>query len=363
MSTLHINLGERSYDIHVGASVLDQAGETIAGVCKGRAAGVVTNPRVGGLYSEQFLHSLKEAGIQGHLITIPAGERYKNLNTVRRVYEQMLDHRIDRTGMVIGLGGGVVGDLAGFVAATYLRGIDLVQVPTSLLAQVDASVGGKVGVNLPRGKNLVGAFYQPKVVLVDTGVLSTLPRVEFRSGLAEVIKHGIILDDEFFAYLERNLAAVKRLEPDALRFAVERSCVIKAEVVRRDERETGLRAILNYGHTVGHALESLTAYKGYRHGEVVAIGMLTAALVAREMRIADDSLARRITGILGAAGLPYRPTSDVSRESVIEAMKLDKKVAYGRLRFVLVRQIGSAFVTDEVTPDLLLRALDAQAKL
>lgn len=363
MSTLRIALGERSYDIHVGENVLDRVGEIVAGVCKGRAAAVVTNPKIGRLYAGRLVESLARAGITGHIVTIPAGERYKNLNTVRRVYEQMLDHRIDRTGMVIGLGGGVVGDLAGFVAATYLRGVDFVQVPTSLLAQVDASVGGKVGVNLARGKNLVGAFYQPKVVVIDTGVLSTLPKPELRSGLAEVIKHGIILDDGFFDFLERNLPALKRLAPDPLQLAVERSCAIKAEVVTRDERESGLRAILNYGHTVGHALESLTAYKGYRHGEVVAIGMVTAALVAREMGVADDSLARRIMSALNAAGLPYRPVSDVSHAAIMEAMKLDKKVAYGRLRFVLVRRIGSAFITDEVTPDLLLRALDAQARL
>lgn len=363
MSIVHVNLGERSYDVHVGEGALDRAGELISGTSKARVAAVVTNPRIGKLYAERVVESLRGAGIAGHVITIPAGERYKNLNTVRRVYEQLLDHRIDRTGMVIGLGGGVVGDLAGFVAATYLRGIDFVQMPTSLLAQVDASVGGKVGVDLPRGKNLVGAFYQPKIVLADTGTLRTLHKSQFRSGLAEVIKYGIILDSEYYAYLERNLPAIMRLESDPLRHVVERSIELKAWVVAQDERESGLRSILNYGHTVGHAIESLTGYKSLLHGEGVAIGMVTAALIAREMGMADESLAGRIKDLLMRVGLPSQPPAGLSHTAIIEAMKLDKKVARGKLRFVLVTEIGSAFVSEDVMPELIARALKKQQML
>jgi len=362
-SLVHVSLGERSYDVHVGEGVLDRAGKLIAGASKARVAAVVTNPRIGKLYAERVVESLRGAGITAHVITIPAGERYKALSTVRRVYEKLLDHRIDRTGMVIGLGGGVVGDLAGFVAATYLRGIDFVQMPTSLLAQVDASVGGKVGVDLPRGKNLIGAFYQPQIVLADTGTLHTLPKAQFRSGLAEVIKHGIILDSEYYAYLERNLPAIMRLESESLRHVVERSIELKAGVVTQDERESGLRAILNFGHTVGHAIESLTGYRGLLHGEAVTIGMVTAALIAQEMGRADELLARRIRDLLIRVGLPYRPPEDIRPEAVIEAMKLDKKVAHGKLRFVLVKEIGSAFVSEDVTPELILRALKEQEKM
>ncbi len=362
-SAVRVDLGDRGYDVHVGENVLEASGGLIAEVTKARTAAIVTNPRIGKLYTERVVKSLGDAGISAHVITIPAGERHKTLSTVRRVYEKMLDHRIDRTGMVIGLGGGVVGDLAGFVAATYLRGVDFVQMPTSLLAQVDASVGGKVGVDLPRGKNLVGAFYQPKIVLVDTGTLRTLPKAQFRSGLAEVVKHGIILDSDYYSYLERNLPAVMRLESEPLSRVVRRSVELKAQVVTRDERESGLRAILNYGHTVGHAVESLTGYTRVLHGEAVAIGMVAAALISHGMGLADGSLAGRIADLLVRAGLPVKPPADVIPEAVVEAMKLDKKVARGKLRFVLVKEIGSAFISEDVTPEIIAKALRSQREL
>jgi len=362
MSILRTDLGERSYDIHIGHGILDRAGQLIASVCTGRAAAIVTNPRIGSLYAGRLAESLEKAGITPHIVTIPAGERFKNLNTVRRVYERLLDHRLDRTGIVIGLGGGVVGDLAGFVAATYLRGVDFVQVPTSLLAQVDASVGGKVGVDLPRGKNLVGAFYQPKTVVIDTATLSTLPAREFRSGLAEVIKHGIILDRNYFSFVEAELPSIKRLDPDALARVVEGSCRIKAQVVERDERESGLRAILNFGHTVGHSLESVTGYREYRHGEAVSIGMVTATITSEKMGLLDRQATERVAAILRAAGLPTKPKGDIGSAALFETMKLDKKVARGQLRFVLVEDIGSAFVSDRVTAEILLSAFEAQAE-
>ena len=363
MGKVRIELGDRSYDIHVGRGLLDQASELISNVCRGKVAAIVTNRRIGTLYAERLCASLAKAGIASHVIPIPAGERYKMLSTVHRVYERLLDHRIDRTGIVIGLGGGVVGDLAGFAAATYVRGVDFVQVPTSLLAQVDASVGGKTGANLSRGKNLVGAFYQPKIVLIDVSVLRTLPRREFRAGLAEVIKHGIIRDARYFAYMESNLAAIKRLDPGILERVIERSCEIKADVVARDEREAGLRRILNFGHTVGHAVESVTAYRTLLHGEAVAIGMVTAALLATELGSAGLGLVDRMVGLLEAAGLPYKLPAGVEHSDIVTAMGLDKKVAHGRLHCVLVNRIGEAFVVESPGPEMWVKALEAQAEL
>lgn len=363
MARIRIELGERGYDIHVGAGLLDKAGGLIAGACKGRAAAIVTNRRIGELYAGRLVETLGKSGIAAHVITIPTGERYKNLRTVARVYEKLLDQRLDRAGMIVGLGGGVVGDLAGFAAATYLRGVDFVQVPTSLLAQVDASVGGKTGVNLARGKNLVGAFYQPKVVIIDVSVLQTLPARELRSGLAEVIKHGIICDREYFGFVEENLKAIRRLDPKVLEHTIARSCEIKADVVRQDERESGLRRILNFGHTVAHAVESLTAYRSCRHGEAISIGMVTAALAAQEMGLADADLGDRIVGVLRAARLPHKLPAGVSPQEIVAGMGFDKKVAHGRLHVVLVRSIGSAFVADNVLPETWLKALEAQARL
>ncbi len=353
-----IDLGDRSYDIHVGAGVLDNAGEIIAGACKGRAAAVITNRRIGNLYAGRLVESLGKAGITAQVITVPTGERFKTLKTIAGIYEKFLDQRLDRGGIVIGLGGGVIGDMAGFAAATYLRGVDFVQVPTSLLAQVDASVGGKTGVNLTRGKNLVGSFHQPKAVIIDVSVLQTLPAREFRSGLAEVIKHGIIRDSDYFAFLERNLRAVKRLDPAMLEQTVARSCEIKADVVGQDEREAGLRRILNFGHTVAHTIESLTGYGKHSHGEAVAIGMVTAALVS-----ADSELVDRIVRVLKAAGLPYKVPAGVRADDIVQAMGFDKKVAHGKLHVVLVRSLGEAYVSGDVSPNDWLKALEKQDKL
>ena len=364
MSKIHIQLDERGYDIRIGAGVMDRAGELISSACKGKSAAIITNRRVGQLYADKLVKSLAQAGISSRVVTVPTGERYKNLRTIAGVYEKLLDQKLDRGGIIIGLGGGVVGDMAGFVAATYLRGVDFVQVPTSLLAQVDASVGGKTGVNLSRGKNLVGAFYQPKLVLVDVSVLRTLPRREFRSGLAEVIKHGIIRDSEYFSFLEKNLQAIKRLEPGVLERTIIRSCEIKAEVVRQDERESSLRRILNFGHTVGHAVESLTAYRKYTHGEAVAIGMVTAALAsAFAKETSPRATADRIISILKTAGLPYKLPAELQPKDIVDAMALDKKVAHGKLHAVLVRAIGEAYGSDNVTPEIWLKAFKAQAGL
>jgi 3-dehydroquinate synthase len=363
MKTIHIALGERGYDINIGAGVIDRAGDLISGACRGRVAAIVTNRRIGELYADRLVKSLEAAGMVGRVIVVPSGERHKTLRTISGIYERLLDQRIDRTGIVIGLGGGIVGDMAGFAAASYLRGIDFVQVPTSLLAQVDASIGGKTGVNLSRGKNLVGAFHQPKAVLIDLSVLETLPRREFRSGLAEIIKHGIIRDDSYFGFLEENVHSVLKLEPAALERTIERSCEIKADVVRRDEREAGLRRILNYGHTIGHAVERLTGYRTYKHGEAVAIGMVTMATLAKVLGTASPDLVDRIVGLLKASGLPYTLPPQVESSEIVAAIGLDKKVAFGKLNAVLVNTIGDAFVTDGISSDAWMEALEEHRKL
>lgn len=361
MSKIRVELGERAYDIHVGERLLDRAGEIVSAACKGRSVAIVTNRRIGELYAQRLQKSFSDAGISSGVIVIPAGERYKTLATVRRIYERLLDMRLDRGGIVIGLGGGVIGDLAGFAAATYLRGVDFVQVPTSLLAQVDASVGGKTGANLTRGKNLIGAFHQPRAVIIDVSVLRTLPRREFRSGLAEVIKHGIIRDGGYFAFLESNLPAILRLSPRELGHTIGRSCEIKAEVVIQDERESGLRRVLNFGHTVAHGIESLTGYKKYSHGEAVAIGMVSAALVSRNLGFASADDVSRIRAILGASGLPQSPPSEVGPRAIVDAMGFDKKVTHGKLHVVLIKGIGKSFVADDVSPEAWLKALEEQS--
>jgi len=363
MGTVRVELGNRGYDIHVGTGLLDRAGSLTSSVCVGKSAAIITNPRVGRFYADQLRASFSDAGIHAVVITVPAGERYKTLRTVSKIYEALLDNRIDRGGIVVGLGGGVIGDMAGFAAATYLRGVDFVQVPTSLLAQVDASIGGKTGVNLSRGKNLVGAFYQPKLVLIDISTLRTLPAVEFRSGLAEVIKHAIIRDREYFGLIEQNIRRIKSLDQSLLETIITRSCEIKAEVVAQDEREAGLRRILNYGHTIGHAIEALTGYARYKHGEAVSIGMVTAALAAEELGSAESGLADRIASLLKSAGLPYKLPQDVSEHEIITAVGLDKKVMHGKLHTVLVDSIGSVYVSENVDKEIWMTALRRQRAL
>ena len=360
---IRIDLGERSYDIHIGEGSLDKAGKLIAKTCKGKNAVIVTNPQIGNLYADTLVNKLETSGISTSTITIPAGEKYKTLRTVARIYEGLLDARIDRSGMVIGLGGGVVGDLTGFAAATFLRGIDFIQVPTSLLAQVDSSVGGKTGANLSRGKNLVGSFHQPKLVIIDTKALNTLPKREFKSGLAEVIKHGIICDSKYFDFIVKNIREIMELQPTALEHTILRSCKIKADVVRQDERESGLRRILNFGHTIGHAVERLTNYRRYKHGEAVSIGMVTAALVSQETGAADTSTTREIISLLQKAGLPYKFPQELDHKEVITATGFDKKVTQGRLNVVLARSIGSVYITSDVPLEAWKKAIDVQSRL
>ncbi len=338
MRTIRVDLGQRSYPIHIEKGLLSSIGPMLRDLgFRGRAA-VVTNPRVGGLYARAVCASLEAAGVAPSVITVPDGEEYKTLEEASKVYDAMIGRMMERISPVIALGGGVIGDLAGFVAATYLRGVPFIQVPTTLLAQVDSSVGGKTAVNHPKGKNLIGAFYQPRAVFIDPDVLKTLEAREMRAGLAEVIKYGVIWDEWLFSFLENN--AQKLLTPgDELITAIDRSCRIKAEVVGADETESGLRSILNFGHTFGHAIEALSGYGTFKHGEAVAIGMHMAARFSAMLKLCTEDTVDRIRDILRAVGLPVEGP-DIPASAFIESMRLDKKVAGNRIRLVLIEGIG-----------------------
>ncbi|MDO8684277.1 MAG: 3-dehydroquinate synthase [Armatimonadota bacterium] len=357
MATIRVELGDRSYDIRVEPGALGTIGEMATAACSSRSAAVVTNPKIGGLYAGIVTKSLEAAGIRCALITIPAGERYKSLNTCRRLYDEFLSAKLDRGSVVVALGGGVIGDIAGFAAATYLRGLSFVQVPTTLLAQVDSSVGGKVGINLPQGKNLVGAFHQPKGVLIDPFVLRTLPKREVRAGLAEVIKHGIIYDQGFFDILREKMAFILALDAETVAQIISRSCEIKAGVVAADERESGLREILNFGHSLGHGIETAAGYGRYRHGEAVSIGMVGEAHIAERMGIAERGVTEAIRQILASAGLPTALSSTVSLDAVLTSLALDKKARQGKVRFALPTRIGAVVRRDDITQDMVMEAL------
>ena len=343
-NSVTVELGERSYQIIIKKGVLNEIGGRLKdlGFFKGKAA-VVTNPLVDGLYGGVTLKGVRDSGLQPVLIKVPDGEEYKNLKEASRIYDSLIEHGLERSSPLIALGGGVIGDITGFVAATYLRGVPYIQVPTTLLSQVDSSVGGKTGVNHPKGKNLIGAFYQPRAVLADPLALKTLDKREFRAGLAEVVKYGVIWDKDFFSFLEKNTKAILDLG-DELTTAITRSCAIKAEVVSKDEREAGLRAILNFGHTFGHAIETLTGYRAFRHGEAVAAGMALAAEFSSHLGLCERDVAERIKALLSLFGLPAEapPLQGVDSNKFLEPIRRDKKVAGGRLRFVLTAEIGRA---------------------
>ena len=359
MKTLTVQLGDRSYPIHIGPGLLG-AGDRIAETLPAPRAVVVTNEVVGPLYEAPLSTGLEGAGVEvlGSL-RLPDGEQYKTLATLERVYDWLIGAGADRQTAVVALGGGVIGDLAGFAAATYQRGVPYVQVPTTLLAQVDAAVGGKTAVNHPRGKNMIGAFYQPRAVIADTDTLATLPDRELLAGLAEVVKYGLIRDPAFFEYLEGHWAGIVGREPEALAEAVYRSCRNKAEVVAADEREGGLRALLNLGHTFGHAIETGTGYSAWLHGEAVAVGMVMAAEASHRLGLLPGEALTRIRTLLDRTGLPVAGPEDLPAEAYLEHMGLDKKVAGGRIRYVLLEDIGRAFVTDEVPEEVVRAAIEA----
>lgn len=351
--TVAVDLGDRSYPIEIGRGLLDGLGARCADRLKGRTVLVVSDDRVDPLYGDRAEASLTAAGFAVSRAAVPAGETSKSVAALADLYELAAARRLDRKCAIVALGGGVVGDLAGFLAASYLRGIALVQVPTSLLAMVDSSVGGKTGINLRHGKNLVGSFHQPELVLADTATLETLPARERRAGLAEVIKYGVIRDADLFGYLETHLDALLRLDDEPVRHIVARSCEIKAEVVARDEREGGLRAILNFGHTVGHALEAVTAYGEILHGEAIAAGMVFAGRVSERVVGFPRADQARLEALLAAAGLPVRPPVKASWDEVRRVMETDKKASAGIPKFVLARTLGAVDFGVEVPEEVL----------
>jgi 3-dehydroquinate synthase len=354
--SVNVPLGNRSYRIQIGSRLLADLGKYCARLHLGRRCAVVSDRNVAPRYARTVQRSLSAAGFQSVLITVPAGETAKSLKTVQACYDQLAAHRLERKSFIVALGGGVVGDLAGFVAATYLRGMAFVQIPTTLLAQVDSSVGGKVGVNLKAGKNLVGAFHQPRLVLCDLDTLRTLPSREFRAGLAEVIKYGIIYDAGLFRRLERDLPKLLRREAGTLAAVVAHCCEIKAEVVGQDETEGGLRAILNFGHTIGHALEAISSYGKYLHGEAISIGQVAAAEISARTLGLPARDVDRIRTLFRRAGLPTQVTlNPAQRRRLFAAMLLDKKVSAGQIRFVLAKRIGKV-VWGQTVPDAQIAA-------
>ncbi|WP_334110838.1 3-dehydroquinate synthase [Thermodesulfitimonas autotrophica] len=357
MREVSVSLGSRSYPVYVGAGILREVGDLARRHLSGERVLVVTNPTVAPLYAATVEESLAAVGFVVRRAEIPDGEEYKTLATVAALYDAALGAELERGDTVLALGGGVVGDIAGFLAATYMRGVAFVQVPTTLLAQVDSSVGGKVGVNHPWGKNLIGAFYQPRFVLADVRTLATLPLREVRAGLAEVIKYGVIHDAAFFAWLEANFEALLKLSDAAVEQAVATSCAIKAAVVSADETEKGLRAILNFGHTLGHALEAATHYERFVHGEAVAIGMVFAARLARRLGYFEPAGVERITALVRRAGLPDAIPPDIAPEALLEAMRRDKKVAAGQLTFILPEAIGKVRIVRGVSADIVRSVL------
>ncbi|HEY1233983.1 MAG TPA: 3-dehydroquinate synthase [Candidatus Binatia bacterium] len=340
METLNVNLGDRSYPIYVGAGIIDSLGQRLRESGLAGKVAVVTNPTVAQLYLDAVHGSLDHADFEVVPILVPDGEEHKTFKSLTTIYDRLIAARCERKSSVLALGGGVIGDLGGFAAATYLRGVPYVQVPTTLLAQVDSSVGGKTGVNHENGKNLIGAFYQPKLVLIDVNVLASLSHRELLAGLAEVIKYGIIEDPQLFRDLEKKLTKIVALDRELLQRIILTSCSIKARIVEMDEREENQRAVLNFGHTIGHALEAATEYRQLLHGEAVAVGMVKAAMLSVQHGFCDQQSFERILKIITAAGLPSEIPAGLSLQSVIEAIQLDKKAAEGRIKFVMSEGIG-----------------------
>jgi len=354
--TVHVNLGERGYDIRIGSGL--GVGEAFIAEEGGRAL-IVSDSNVDKLHGDRCERDLRGHGLLTTRAVVPAGEESKSLGFAQELYGKALSAGLDRHAVIVALGGGMVGDLAGFVAATFLRGVRLLQVPTTLLAMVDSSVGGKTAVNLPEGKNLVGAFHQPSEVLADLTTLRTLPEREFISGLAEVVKYGVIWDGALFGDIEENVDALRRRDMDVLARIVSRCCEIKAEVVAMDEKESGVRAILNFGHTLGHALEKESGYGKWRHGEAVSLGMVFAAAVSvAEKRLPEEERGR-LRRLLAAFGLPVRPAGAVGWESLRAAMAADKKTVGGIPRFVLAERLGSVVLGCEVSEERLRQAFES----
>ncbi len=354
--TLQVDLGDRSYPIAIGQSLLTDP-SLVTRQIAGKRVAVVTNTTVGPLYLDRLVGILEGAGKQVTTVVLPDGEEEKNWGNLMRVFDVLLEQKCDRKTTLIALGGGVIGDMTGFAAATYMRGVPFIQVPTTLLAQVDSSVGGKTGINHPLGKNMIGAFYQPQAVIADTSTLNTLPDRELSAGLAEVIKHGAIIDSAFFDWIEANIGKLVDRDPEALAYSIQRSCEIKAEVVRQDEREGGLRAILNFGHTFGHAIEAGMGYGAWLHGEAVGCGMVMAADLSHRLGFIDSASASRLKALVKAARLPF-VAPDLGIERWLELMQVDKKNEGGQIKFILLKPLGTSVIMP-VPQDALVETLKA----
>jgi 3-dehydroquinate synthase len=355
VQTLNVELGARAYPILIGAGLCSDA-QVLGAQLPDRDLLLVSNTTVGPLYAPAVLRALPDRRIVE--VLLPDGEQHKILGNVARVLDVLVANRFGRDCVVVALGGGVVGDLAGFAAATYQRGVAFVQLPTTLLAQVDSAVGGKTGVNHPGGKNLIGAFHQPRCVISDTATLATLPVRELRAGLAEVIKYGLVFDIDFLQWLEQNIDALLKLEPEALAHAIHRCCDLKAQVVIRDEREQGDRALLNLGHTFGHAIESATGYSQWLHGEAVAVGMLVAADMSRSIGLLSSHDVQRVRDLLERTGLPAGAPR-IGAQRALEFMRMDKKARAGRIRLVLLERLGRALFTADYPDEALDSTLAA----
>jgi len=355
MQTLQVALAERSYPIHIGTNLLSQA-DLILPHLKRKQVAIVTNTTVAPLYLDKLTNTLTTAGINVIPIILPDGEMYKNSETLNLIYDALLQHRCERSTTLVALGGGVIGDMTGYAAATYLRGVPFIQVPTTLLSQVDSSVGGKTGINHPLGKNMIGAFYQPQLVLADIDTLQTLPQRELSAGIAEVIKYGLIRDAKFFDWLEANIQALMALDAGITAEAIYRSCLNKAQVVAADEHENGERATLNLGHTFGHAIENGMGYGVWLHGEAVAAGTMLAADLSKRLGWLTEGEILRMAQLFKAAKLPLDPPK-LGLEKYLDLMGLDKKVVDGKIRLVLQQGIGKSVVTSDYSPDLLRQTL------
>lgn len=358
-TTVHVALSDRSYDIHIGSDNLADIARWVEAFEDVRHTVIITDSNVRQLYGETVLRTLSSIDTRIDIITVPAGEASKSIPMLEEIWSQLLALQADRKSLIVALGGGVVGDLAGFAAATFGRGIRFIQIPTTLLATVDSSVGGKVGINLPGAKNMVGAFWQPQGVLIDVSVLQSLPERDYRAGLAEVIKYGVIQDVEFFGKLEAHCDLIAVRDLVLMRDIIARCCQLKADVVQQDERETmGLRAILNYGHTFCHALEACTGYGQFLHGEAVAIGMLCASRLAESLDMISAEVTQRQCSLLSEVGLPIAVPEDLDREALLNAMQHDKKTEHGKLRFILPTALGHVELVENVDADLVRASLD-----
>ncbi len=358
MDKIRVELGERSYTIAAGSGILKDIGKSLERFDFSKKAAIVSNPTVYDLYGKTLAASLSGSGFEITEIILPDGEEYKNLASAERIYEQLLRIRFDRKSVLIALGGGVIGDITGYAASTYMRGIDFIQVPTTLLAQVDSSVGGKTGVNHMLGKNMIGTFWQPRLVWVDISTLHTLSRRNFLAGMAEIIKYGIIWDSSLFDFLEKKRESILSLNPHDILHIIRRSCEIKADVVSRDERESGIRAILNFGHTIGHAIETATGYTKFLHGEAIAIGMHVEAILAHEAGLIGSDEVSRIQHLLRTFGLPAEIPAAIDLTVFFEAMKLDKKTVSGDVKFILPEQIGKVRLQGNMSEKIVRQAVN-----